>query len=80
MARTIKAPSPTFLSGKLTDERIVAAVPGPKAAKLSDGQGLQLVVSPAGGRVWKLAYRFDGRQRELTIGPDLPLRFSSMQS
>jgi integrase len=69
MARTMKTPSPTLLSGKLTDERIGATEPGPKAIKLSDGHGLQLVVSPAGGKVWKLAYRFDGRQRELTIGP-----------
>lgn len=52
----------------LTDLKIKNAKPGPKPVKLSDGQGLQLVVTPAGGKSWKLAYRFGGRQKELTIG------------
>jgi integrase len=53
----------------LTDLKIRNAKPGAKPVKLSDGEGLQLVVTPAGGKSWKLAYRFDGRQKELTIGP-----------
>jgi integrase len=53
----------------LTDMRIRQAKPGPKPIKLSDGEGLQLVISPAGGRAWKLAYRISGKQRELSIGP-----------
>ncbi len=53
----------------LTDLKVKNAKPGPKAIKLSDGEGLQLLVTPAGGKSWKLAYRFDGRQKELTIGP-----------
>lgn len=53
----------------LTDVRIRQTKPDAKPLKLSDGGGLQLVISPAGGRSWKLAYRFSGRQRELTIGP-----------
>jgi integrase len=36
--------------------------------KLSDGGGLQLWVTPAGGKIWQLAYRFDGKQKKLTIG------------
>ncbi len=52
----------------LTDLQIRQTKPGNKPIKLSDGEGLQLVVSPAGGRSWKLAYRFNGKQRELTIG------------
>ena len=52
----------------LTDLKIRGTKPGPKPLKLSDAGGLQLVISPAGGRSWKLAYRFGGKQRELTIG------------
>jgi hypothetical protein len=52
----------------LTDLRIKRAKPRAKHFKLSDGAGLQLVVRPSGGRSWKLAYRFGGKQRELTIG------------
>jgi hypothetical protein len=37
--------------------------------KLSDGGGLQLWVTPADGKYWKLAYRFDGKQKKLGIGP-----------
>lgn len=40
-----------------------------KARKLSDGGGLYLFVSPAGGRLWRLNYRFDGRQKTLSFGP-----------
>ena len=40
-----------------------------KTAKLSDGGGLQLWVTPSGGKLWNLAYRFAGKQRKLAIGP-----------
>ncbi len=53
----------------LTDLAIRAAKPREKAYKLSDEKGLQLLVSPAGGRLWRLAYRFDGKQKQLAIGP-----------
>lgn len=53
----------------LTDVQVKGAKPGAAIRKLSDGGGLQLWVTPAGGRIWKLAYRFDDRQKSLTIGP-----------
>ena len=37
--------------------------------KLSDGQGLQLWVTLSGAKLWNLAYRFEGKQRKLAIGP-----------
>jgi integrase len=52
----------------LSDVKIRAVKPAAKPVKLSDGAGLQLVITPAGGKTWKLAYRFGGKQRELTIG------------
>ncbi len=41
---------------------------GPKVRKLSDGGGLQLWIHPAGGRLWRLAYRFGGKQKLLALG------------
>jgi integrase len=54
----------------LTDRQIrnAGASPG-RIVKLSDGEGLQLWVKPSGAKLWNLAYRFDGKQRKLAIGP-----------
>ncbi|PQA87121.1 tyrosine-type recombinase/integrase [Hyphococcus luteus] len=54
---------------KLTDLVCRSAMPGPKVRKLSDGGGLQLWVQPGGSRQWRLAYKFDGKQKVLAIGP-----------
>jgi hypothetical protein len=40
-----------------------------KIQKLSDGQGLQLWITPAGGKYWRLEYRFGGKKKLLSIGP-----------
>ena len=55
-------------TGKLSDVAIRNAKPGPKVAKLSDGGGLQLWLSPTGGKHWNFAYRFAGKQKKLSIG------------
>jgi integrase len=36
--------------------------------KLTDGGGLHLLVTPAGGRLWRLAYRYGGKQKTLALG------------
>lgn len=53
---------------KLTDALARAAEPGDKAYKLSDAGGLYLYVSPAGSRLWRLKYRYGGKERSLTLG------------
>lgn len=54
----------------LTDKQIQnVRSTGDRISKLSDGGGLQLWVTPSGGKLWNLAYRFDGKQRKLAIGP-----------
>lgn len=53
----------------LSDVAIRAAKPASTIRKLSDGGGLQLWITPAGGKIWKQAYRFNGAQKTLTIGP-----------
>jgi integrase len=42
----------------------------PRAAdyKVADGGGLHLLVRPGGSRLWRLAYRFSGRQKTLSFG------------
>jgi len=52
----------------LSDVKCRNARPGPKLVKLSDGGGLQLWVQPTGSRLWRLAYRFGGKQRLLALG------------
>ncbi|WP_436094399.1 Arm DNA-binding domain-containing protein [Bosea sp. LjRoot237] len=61
---------------RLTDAAIRGAKPGGSRRKLSDGGGLQLWVEASGARLWSLAYRFDGKQKRLPLGPypDVPLR------
>ncbi len=53
----------------LTDMTCRTAKPVPTRRKLSDGDGLQLWVQPNGSRLWQLAYRFNGKQRQIALGP-----------
>ncbi len=52
----------------LTDTTIRNAKPGPKPTRLFDGGGLYLEVSPAGGKLWRVKYRFAGKERRLALG------------
>lgn len=54
----------------LNDRQIKNAKPTDtgKKAKLFDGGGLYLEVTPAGGKIFRLKYRIDGKEKTLTIG------------
>ena len=52
----------------LTDAKIRALKPAVKPYKRSDGLGLILQVNPVGSKLWRLAYRFDGKQKVLSGG------------
>ena len=52
----------------LTDVAIRNAKPGAKAIKLADGGRMFLLVTPAGGKLWRLKFRVDGREKLLAIG------------
>lgn len=54
--------------GKLTDVKIRGLKPGPKPAKHPDGGGLYLVVTPAGGKLWRIDYRYEGKRQTLSLG------------
>ena len=59
----------------LTVTAINAAKPQAKQYKLTDGLGLYLLVMPTGSRLWRMNYRFGGRQKTLSFGnyPDVTL-------
>lgn len=52
----------------LTDTEIRKAKSAEKPQKISDGHGLFLLVTPQGSKLWRLAYRFSGKQKTLAIG------------
>ena len=60
----------------LSESRIRAAKPAAKPYKLFDERGLFLLVTPAGGRLWRFRYRLGGVEKLLTLGayPDVPLK------
>ena len=52
----------------LSDASIRSAKVGEKPYKLHDGGGLLLIVRPSGGKLWRLKYRYLGKEQQLTIG------------
>ena len=60
----------------LTDVAIRKAKAGEKPIKLYDERGLYLEVSPSGGKWWRLKYRFEGKEKRLSLGvyPDVGLK------
>jgi hypothetical protein len=60
----------------LTDTAIRNAKPGKKPIRLFDGGGLYLEVFPTGGKWWRLKYRFEGKEKRLSLGvyPDVSLK------
>ena len=53
---------------KLRDLDVRNAQPRARAYKLFDGAGLYLEVTPAGGKLWRLKYRFLGTEKRLVLG------------
>lgn len=52
----------------LTNIQIKTAKPAPKDVKLFDGGGLFLLITPTGGKLWQLKYRYDGKEKKLALG------------
>ncbi|MEM8615349.1 MAG: Arm DNA-binding domain-containing protein, partial [Pseudomonadota bacterium] len=52
----------------LTDTHIKRLKPSEKETKHADGGGLTLLVKPNGSKLWRLRYRFDGKQKDLALG------------
>ena len=60
----------------LSDLAIRSAKHGPKPIKLADERGLFLLLQPSGGKLWRLKYRFAGKEKKLGLGryPDITLK------
>lgn len=52
----------------LTDTVIRKAKTSDKTRRLFDGGGLYIEISPAGGKLWRLKYRYSGKEKRLALG------------
>ena len=52
----------------LSDSKIKTIKPTDKPFKLSDKRGLFLLVRPTGGKLWRLKYRIEGKEKSLSFG------------
>ena len=52
----------------LNDIAVKSTKPQTVNVKLFDGGGLFLLVTPSGGKLWRLKYRFGGTEKLLTLG------------
>lgn len=61
--------------GVLTDKAIGQAKATEKAHKLTDGNGLYLMVNPNGSKLWRWKYRTGGKEKLMALGayPDVSL-------
>jgi hypothetical protein len=59
----------------LSEEKIMNARPRLNSYKLHDGGGLFLLVSPSGGKVWRISYYLNEKRKDMTLGkyPDVSL-------
>lgn len=59
----------------LADRQIKTAKPAEKDYKIFDGNGLYMLVTPSGGKLWRMKYRFDGKEKTLAFGsyPEISL-------
>jgi integrase len=52
----------------INDIKIRALKPREKAYRVADGGGLMVEVATSGSKLWRLSYRFDGKQKMLALG------------
>ena len=58
MPKRIKPPS---------DIQVKTAKPKTKGYKLANGQGLYLLITPSGGKLWRMDYKFDAKRKTLSF-------------
>ena len=64
------------MPGKLTDAKLRNLRATGKIQKIADGEGLYIHVTPSGSKLWRIAYRFGGKQKLFSLGdyPAVSLR------
>lgn len=62
----------------LSEIAIRNAKPRQKNYKLFDGDGLYIEIAPSGGKWWRFKYRYDGKEKRLSLGtyPDTSLKLA----
>jgi integrase len=62
-------------SSELSNMQCEKAVPRPKPYRIADSGGLNLLVMPSGGKLWRWNYHFEGKQKTMAYGkyPDVSL-------
>lgn len=72
MIAGIKTAIPTAM---LTDSKIRQTKPADKPVKLTDSNGLYLLIQPNGSKLWRYRYRIGGKENTFAIGsyPDISL-------
>jgi len=60
----------------LSDTAIRSAKAKDKPYKLADGDGLYILITPTGSRLWRMKYRFGGTEKLLSLGkyPEVSLK------
>lgn len=77
VALTVTAAPTTLVTVmNLSDTAIRNAKPGERPIKMTDGDGLYLLLQPTGAKWWRFDYRFDGKRKTLSMGvyPDVSLK------
>src|SRR5689334_11621707 len=59
----------------LTDAKLRVLKTKAAPFKIADAEGLYILVAPSGSKMWRLAYRYNGKQKALALGhyPDVSL-------
>jgi len=52
----------------LSEPQVRSAKPSVSAFKLYDSEGLFLLVTPSGGKLWRYRFKVDGREKLLSFG------------
>ena len=62
----------------LTNVTVSNAKPKDKTYRLYDEKGMYLEVTPRGGKLWRLKYRYGGKEKRFSIGiyPDISLKLA----
>ena len=67
-----------FLNGgsemTLTDLKIRQSKPRDEAYSVADGGGMYLWVTPAGGKLFRWSYRFEGKRKLMALGTHSSMR------
>lgn len=65
----------------LTELKVRNTKPAEKPAKMTDGNGMHLLITASGSKYWRVQYRFGGKQKTLSLSvyPEVSLSEARQQ-